>query len=85
MSSSMAITGRTGTSSAFGTTGASFAFNASLKWGARVNTLSAGPFASRAASAIGIIQHMVRYCEKNSALPQALDASEVGATVPDFG
>jgi len=28
---------------------------------------------------------MVRYCEKNSALPQALDASEVGATVPDFG
>jgi len=57
------------------------AYEAGRKWGARVNTLSAGPFASRAASAIGIIQHMVRYCEKNSALPQALDASEVGAAM----
>jgi enoyl-[acyl-carrier protein] reductase I len=54
------------------------AYEAGRKWGARVNTVSAGPYASRAASAIGIIGAMVKYCEKNSALPQALDATEVG-------
>ena len=56
------------------------AYEAGHKWGARVNTISAGPYASRAASAIGIIGSMVRYCEKNSALPQELEAAEVGAT-----
>ena len=56
------------------------AYEAGRKWGARVNTISAGPYASRAASAIGIIGSMVRYCEKNSALPQELEAAEVGAT-----
>jgi enoyl-[acyl-carrier protein] reductase I len=55
------------------------AFEAGRKWGTRVNTVSAGPYASRAASAIGIIGAMVTYCEANSALPQALDAAEVGA------
>ncbi len=55
------------------------AFEAGRKYGIRVNTISAGPFASRAASAIGIIGNMVRYCEANAPLPQALDASEVGA------
>lgn len=55
------------------------AYEAGRKWGARVNTVSAGPYASRAASAIGIIGAMVKYCESNSALPQALDAAEVGA------
>ncbi|MBX7117989.1 MAG: enoyl-[acyl-carrier-protein] reductase [Gemmatimonadaceae bacterium] len=55
------------------------AYEAGRKWGARVNTVSAGPYASRAASAIGIIGNMVRYCERNAALPQALDATEVGA------
>ena len=54
------------------------AYEAGRKYGARVNTVSAGPYASRAASAIGIIGAMVTYCEANSALPQALDASEVG-------
>jgi enoyl-[acyl-carrier protein] reductase I len=54
------------------------AYEAGRKWGVRVNVVSAGPYASRAASAIGIIGHMVRYCEKNAALPQALDATEVG-------
>ena len=57
------------------------AYEAGRKWGARVNTVSAGPYASRAASAIGIIGAMVKYCEKNSALPQALDAAEVGAAM----
>ena len=32
------------------------AFEAGRRWGVRVNTISAGPFASRAASAIGIIE-----------------------------
>ena len=35
------------------------AFEAGRKFGVRVNTISAGPFASRAASAIGIIEKMV--------------------------
>jgi enoyl-[acyl-carrier protein] reductase I len=55
------------------------AFEAGRKWGIRVNTISAGPYASRAASAIGIIGKMVEYCKANSPLPEALDASEVGA------
>jgi enoyl-[acyl-carrier protein] reductase I len=56
------------------------AFEAGRKWGVRVNTVSAGPFASRAASAIGIISEMIEYCKTNSPLPEALDAREVGAT-----
>jgi enoyl-[acyl-carrier protein] reductase I len=45
-----------------------------------VNTISAGPFASRAASAIGIIDKMVQYCTANSPLPEALTTMEVGNT-----
>ena len=56
------------------------AFEAGRKWGVRVNTISAGPYASRAASAIGIIERMVEYCEINSPLPVALAATEVGHT-----
>jgi enoyl-[acyl-carrier protein] reductase I len=54
------------------------AVEAGRKWGIRVNTISAGPYASRAASAIGIIGKMVEYCKTNSPLPEALDATEVG-------
>lgn len=53
-------------------------FEAGRKFGARVNTISAGPFASRAASAIGIIDKMVQYCTANSPLPEALTTAEVG-------
>ena len=56
------------------------AYEAGRKWGVRVNTISAGPWASRAASAIGIIERMVEYCARNTPLPQALEAEEVGAT-----
>ncbi len=56
------------------------AFEAGRKYGLRVNTISAGPFASRAASAIGIIDKMVRYCAANTPLAEALTASEVGNT-----
>jgi len=57
------------------------AFEAGRRWGLRVNTISAGPWASRAASAIGIIGDMVTYCEQNSPLPESITADEVGATV----
>jgi enoyl-[acyl-carrier protein] reductase I len=54
------------------------AFEAGREWKIRVNTISAGPYASRAASAIGIIDRMVDYCAANSPLPEALEAMEVG-------
>lgn len=54
------------------------AFEAGRRWGVRVNTISAGPLASRAASAIGIIERMVQYCAANTPIPEALTAREVG-------
>ncbi len=54
------------------------AYEAGRRHGLRVNTISAGPFASRAASAIGIIDAMVEYCAANTPLPEALTAAEVG-------
>jgi enoyl-[acyl-carrier protein] reductase I len=56
------------------------AYEAGRRHGLRVNTISAGPFASRAASAIGIIDAMVDYCAANTPLPEALNAAEVGTT-----
>ena len=53
-------------------------FEAGRKWGLRVNAISAGPMASRAASAIGGIQEMVEHCRSASPLPEAIAASEVG-------
>lgn len=53
------------------------AFEAGRKYGLRVNTISAGPLASRAASAIGIIDKMVEYCAENSPLEGPLTAAEV--------
>lgn len=54
------------------------AYEAGRKYGIRVNTVSAGPYASRAASAIGIIDNMVKYCQANTPIPEALEATEVG-------
>jgi enoyl-[acyl-carrier protein] reductase I len=54
------------------------AFEAGRKYGLRVNAISAGPLASRAASAIGIIEKMVAYCADNSPLTEPLEAEEVG-------
>ncbi|HTK49937.1 MAG TPA: enoyl-[acyl-carrier-protein] reductase [Gemmatimonadaceae bacterium] len=54
------------------------AFEAGRKWGIRVNTVSAGPYASRAASAIGIIEKMVDYVGRNAPLTDHLTAEEVG-------
>src|SRR2546426_2411413 len=53
-------------------------FEAGRKYGVRVNAISAGPLASRAASAIGIIEKMVEYCADNSPLPEPLQVEEVG-------
>lgn len=55
------------------------AYEVGRAYGHRVNTISAGPYASRAASAIGIIEKMVDYCAANAPLPQALTAEEVGS------
>lgn len=55
------------------------AYEAGRRYGLRVNTISAGPFASRAASAIGIIDAMVAYCAANTPIAEALSATEVGS------
>jgi enoyl-[acyl-carrier protein] reductase I len=54
------------------------AFEAGREWGIRVNTISAGPYASRAASAIGVVDQLVVFCAANSPIPEALTAMEVG-------
>jgi enoyl-[acyl-carrier protein] reductase I len=56
------------------------AYEAGRAWGHRVNTISAGPFASRAASAIGFIQQMIDYTTRNAPLAEPITAHEVGAT-----
>ncbi len=55
------------------------AYEAGRKFGIRINTISAGPYASRAASAIGIIGKMVAYCAANSPITDPLTAEEVGS------
>ena len=56
------------------------AYEAGRRWGHRVNVISAGPWASRAASAIGIIEKMIEYCKRTAPLPDAVTAGEVGNT-----
>jgi len=56
------------------------AFEAGRRWGVRVNAISAGPFASRAASAIGLIDTMIGYTSANSPLPGRITADDVGHT-----
>ena len=56
------------------------AYEAGRAWGHRVNVISAGPYASRAASAIGFIDQMIDYAQRNAPLPQPITAEEVGAT-----
>jgi enoyl-[acyl-carrier protein] reductase I len=54
------------------------AYEAGRKWGLRVNAISAGPFASRAASAIGMIDAMVERAKLASPIPEPITADEVG-------
>jgi enoyl-[acyl-carrier protein] reductase I len=56
------------------------AFEAGRRWGVRVNAISAGPWASRAATAIGFIDMMITYAAANSPLPRPIEAEDVGST-----
>ena len=56
------------------------AFEAGRRFGIRVNTISAGPLASRAASAIGLIERMIEYTRANAPLGRLLEATDVGNT-----
>jgi enoyl-[acyl-carrier protein] reductase I len=56
------------------------AYEAGRKWGVRVNAISAGPWASRAASAIGFIDMMIQYTSANSPLARPISAADVGHT-----
>jgi enoyl-[acyl-carrier protein] reductase I len=56
------------------------AYEAGRAWGHRINVMSPGPYASRAASAIGFIQQMIDYTRRNAPLPEPITADEVGAT-----
>jgi enoyl-[acyl-carrier protein] reductase I len=53
------------------------AYEAGRRFGARVNCISAGPLASRAASAIGFIDAMIEFARQRSPLPDAVRAEEV--------
>lgn len=55
-------------------------FEIGRKWGVRINAISAGALASRAAKAIGFIEKMIDYSEKTAPLPESLTAKEVGDT-----
>jgi enoyl-[acyl-carrier protein] reductase I len=55
------------------------AFDAGRRYGVRVNTISAGPLASRAAKAVGTIDRMVDYYRENSPLPEETTAEDVGS------
>jgi enoyl-[acyl-carrier protein] reductase I len=54
------------------------AFEAGRRHGLRVNTISAGPLASRAATAIGLIERMIQYNRRNAPLTRDLVADDVG-------
>jgi enoyl-[acyl-carrier protein] reductase I len=56
------------------------AYEAGRKYGVRVNTISAGPYASRAASVTGIIDDVVAYYERNAPIQEKLKTVEVANT-----
>ena len=56
------------------------AYEAGRRHGHRINVISAGPYASRAASAIGFINEMIEYNCANAPLTDPLSAADVGNT-----
>lgn len=56
------------------------AFEAGRRYGHRVNSISAGALASRAAKAIGMIQDMIAYSAQNAPLQEPLTSEDVGNT-----
>jgi enoyl-[acyl-carrier protein] reductase I len=55
------------------------AYQAGRKYGVRINTISAGPYASRAANVTGIIDEVIAYYAKNAPLPEKLVPAEVAS------
>jgi enoyl-[acyl-carrier protein] reductase I len=55
------------------------ALQAGRRYGLRVNTISAGPVATRAASVTGIIDEIVEYYAANAPLPERLTTHEVAS------
>lgn len=55
------------------------AFQAGRKYGLRINTISAGPVATRAASVTGVITEIVDYYAMNAPLPERLTTGEVAS------
>jgi len=53
------------------------AYEAGRRWGHRVNAISAGPYASRGAEAIGPIDQMIAHTSRMSPLPRAITAEQV--------
>lgn len=56
------------------------AYEAGRKYGLRVNAISAGPYGSRAAKAIGFIEKMIEYTVHNAPLPHQIEADDVAKT-----
>jgi enoyl-[acyl-carrier protein] reductase I len=56
------------------------AYEAGRRFGVRINTISAGPFASRAASVTGIIDDVIEYYQRNAPLQEKLIPAEVAHT-----
>lgn len=54
------------------------AFEVGLKYALRVNSISAGPYGSRAAKAIGFIDKMIEYSANNAPLRRPVRAEDVG-------
>lgn len=59
----------------------SLSMEAGRRYGVRVNTISAGPLATRAASVTGVINQIVEHYAQNSPLPKALHATDVANVV----
>lgn len=57
------------------------AFEAGRRFGIRVNAISAGPYGSRAAKAIGFIEKMIEYSVQNSPLKRCIEAKDVANSV----
>jgi enoyl-[acyl-carrier protein] reductase I len=55
------------------------AFQAGRRFGIRVNTISAGPVPTRAASVTGIINEIVAYYAANGPIPERLTTQEVAS------
>ena len=55
------------------------AFQAGRKYGIRINTISAGPVATRAASVTGVINEIVDYYAANAPIPERLTTTEVAS------